>query len=239
MRYLPHAFCVIPARSGSKAIPGKNLIDLCGRPLLEWTISSALKSHHIDTVLVSSDDEDIIKHAISLGAIAPFVRPKHLSADDIHSIHVVLHALDWFKHTFDALPEITVMLLPTSPLRTSSDIGQAFDIYHNSSSDGVVSVVDLGKYMTNLRYINGERLVRLQDDTNPNQQRQGLEKLYSVNGSIFLAKTSALLRNKTFHADNIAPSVMHPLNSIDINSQEDLCFARLVCSSIAPWKDLS
>jgi len=228
--------CVIPARGGSKGIPGKNLIDLQGKPLLAWSILAARASKAISRIIVSTDSEEIARVAREWGAEVPYIRPPELARDEVHAVHVVLHALDWLKQEEEFVPEGAMMLLPTSPLRLASDISGAVDLFRREKALSVVSVVDLGKYMTNLRYLAGDRLERVSPEENPNAQRQGLKKLYSVNGSIFLARPDILRKMGTFHVEGTLGFVMDSTSSVDINAKEDLALARKFCEAFEPWK---
>lgn len=227
--------CIIPARGGSKGIPGKNLTPLNGRPLLAWTIGAALASKSVSRVIVSTDSEAIAATALECGAEVPFMRPAHLAGDDVHAVHVVLHALDWLEQQGQK-PTGVMMLLPTSPLRLATDIQAAVELFERKQAPAVISVIDLGKYMTNLRYLEGDALERVAPEENPNAQRQGLRKLYSVNGSIFLAQPDRLRQAGTFHIDGALGSVMDAINSIDINAPEDLSLAKQLSEVLEPWK---
>lgn len=227
--------CIIPARGGSKGIPGKNLTPLNGRPLLAWTIGAALASKSVSRVIVSTDSEAIAATALEWGAEVPFMRPAHLAGDDIHAVHVVLHALDWLEQQGQK-PSGVMMLLPTSPLRLATDIQAAVELFERKQAPAVISVIDLGKYMTNLRYLDGDALERVAPEEDPNAQRQGLRKLYSVNGSIFLAQPDKLRQAGTFHIDGALGCVMDAINSIDINAPEDLSLAKQLSKVLEPWK---
>ena len=220
---------VIPARGGSKGILGKNLVEVGDKPMIAWSIEAALSSEAIDRLIVSTDSEDIARVARDAGAEVPFMRPSFLALDEVHAVEVVLHVLDWLRKEEGVVPEGVMMLLPTSPLRRSEDIQGAVELFRSRGAQSVVSVVDLGKYMTNLRYMRGEQLEMVDPSENRNAQRQGLEKLYSVNGSIFLARTSVLIDRGTFHVDGALGYKMDAIASIDINEPEDLFFARQYC----------
>ena len=230
--------CIIPARGGSKGILNKNLVELEGTPLLSWSIVSAKESMCIERVIVSTDSSEIAAVARQWGAEVPFIRPEELASDNVHAVQVVLHALKWLDQQENYLPKGVMMLLPTSPLRLTADIDGAIDLFERNNAPSVVSVVDLGKYMTNSHYIEGDRLVRVAPDENPNAQRQGLKKLFAVNGSIFLARPSILKSEGTFHTNGALAYVMDSLNSIDINCWEDLFLARKFASTYEPWKSL-
>ena len=230
--------CVIPCRGGSKGIPGKNIIDLGGKPMLAWTIKSAQEALGVNRIIVSTDCDEIADLSRELGAEVPFRRPEHIASDDVHAVNVVLHALEWLDQNENYHPQGVMMLLPTSPLRLAADIDAAINLFLSNNSSAVVSVVDLGKYMTNLRFVEENKLIRTFPDENPNAQRQGLRKLYSVNGSIFLADPDVLRNAKTFHVDGALPLIMDIFSSIDVNSWDDLSLARRVISNLEPWKSM-
>jgi CMP-N-acetylneuraminic acid synthetase len=215
---------VIPARGGSKAIPRKNLRPLAGKPLLAWSIAAARAARLVDRVLVSTDDPEIAEAARAAGAEVPFLRPAELSGDAVHSVHAVLHALDWLQEHEGAVPDRVVMLLPTSPLRAAVDLDRAVALLQDLGAPSVVSISAAGPHGS-LRWLRDGRLVPLDMDAERNFQRQEVEPLYAVNGSIYVAATSALRRHGSFHIDGTLGSVMPRRRSIDINSLEDFAMA--------------
>jgi CMP-N-acetylneuraminic acid synthetase len=228
--------CVIPARGGSKGIPRKNIRAFNGKPLIAWSIESALESDQFRRVIVSTDCKEIAEIARQYGAETPFIRPPNLANDDVHSVHVVLHTLDWLKSHENFEPDAVMMLLPTSPLRRAEDIRKSVALQLKSNAPAVISVQRLGKYLTNLRYIEQDQLIRVSHNENPNEQRQNLDELYGVNGSIFLADTCALLEQKTFHVEGAVGLVMSYLSSVDINTIEDFELATVISQKFEPWK---
>jgi len=224
--------CVIPARGGSKGIPGKNIVEFDGKPLLHWSIAAARNSGRVARVIVSTDDKRIMEVAKQSGAEVPFVRPAKLAGDDVHSVHVILHVLDWLEQERESEPSGIMMLLPTSPLRTAGDVAAAADLFHVRGAEALISVCDLGKYMTNLRYVREGALVPIAPGDDRNAQRQGLEKLYGVNGSIFIAKPNVLREQKTFHVEGALAYEMDPLRSIDINTHEDFSLAERILATL-------
>lgn len=225
---------VVPARGGSKGIPLKNLSPLAGKPMLAWTIKAALDSGVVDRVIVSTDDLRIAEVARQAGAQTPFIRPAQIAQDDVHAVHVVLHALDWMQEHECQQPEGIMMLLPTSPLRLADDVSAAVQLFDERRADAVISVVDLGKYMTNLRYMDGELLQAVDPGEDCNAQRQGLRKLYGVNGSIFLARPAALRQAGSFHMASALGYQMDALRSIDVNTQADLDMVRRMFDWLNP-----
>ena len=216
---------VIPARGGSQGIPRKNLAPLGGIPLLAWTIRAAQGSHRITRVLVSTEDDEIAALARAEGAGVPFVRPQALAKGDVHSVHTVLHALAWLKEHERYEPEIVIMLLPTSPLRTAVQIDEAVALFVQHEPPSVVSVTDLGKQLLHLRRIENGVLKPLVASGDLNIQRQDSEPLYALNGSIYVTSSARLNAQKTFHQEGAIPYRMPFRSSVDINEPFDLTLA--------------
>ena len=126
---------IVPARSGSKGIKNKNIVDLCGKPLLSWTIEAALNCPFVDDIAISSDNKDYIAIAEKAGANLLIERPATLSSDNATSVDVVLHTLNIYSEY-----EWYVLLQPTSPLRTSVHITESFELLRNSEAKSIVSV---------------------------------------------------------------------------------------------------
>lgn len=115
---------IIPARGGSKRLPGKNIKDLAGKPMIAWTIEAAIQSDIFDHILVSTDDEEIAKISKAFGANVPFLRPAEISTDHATTNDVVTHMVDWIENKYGQTVSIVTILQPTSPLRTAADIAQ-------------------------------------------------------------------------------------------------------------------
>lgn len=226
---------VIPARKGSTGIPGKNLVDLYGKPLARWTIDAALAANRVSRVIVSTDGEKISAMARQAGAEVPFMRPAHLAAGTVHSVHAVLHALDWLSQEEGYDPDAVLMLLPTSPFRTSHHIDEAIQLYRKKDGPAVISVSELDRHMVNLRYIRDGALVSIDADADPNSQRQERETLYAINAAIYITSPAALKRAGTFHMPGALAYLMPRINSLDIDDAQDLELARLYAREMNPW----
>ena len=211
---------LIPARGGSKSIPRKNLVDLGGVPLIQWTIQAALGSN-LERVVVSTDDDEIAEISKSLGAEVPFKRPAELSSDLTLSIDVILHALDVLEEEFDAV----MLLQPTSPFRTPSDIDSAINIIDGASS--VISVVPVdGTHPARMKFIeNGLLIDPPFAETTENMPRQELRPMFIRNGAIYLTRTPEI-RNRTFKGSLSRALVMSKERSINIDSFFELAIAR-------------
>lgn len=217
----PEILAVIPARSGSKGVPRKNLMPVGGKPLLAWTVEAALNSKRVTRTLVSTDDEEIASVAQLHGAEVPFRRPAYLAGDNVHAANVVIQAMDYLKYEEKYWPDYVAMLLPTSPLRTSVDIDGAAERLIHSCAPSIIGVAETSPYGS-LRYVNKEHIEFLEDDFDPNFQRQDVRVLYTVNGSIFIARAGVLKEYGTFHIASCLAYPMAKSHSIDVNTNEDL-----------------
>lgn len=226
MKPVPRVLAVVPARGGSKGIPRKNLADVAGLPLLAWTLKAAQESGVVDELIVSTDDAEIATVGRRWGASVPFLRPAELGRDEVHAVHTVLHTLDWLEATHGALPEVVLMLLPTSPLRRPEDIRACVELMQRPDTPAVISVTDMGKYLNNLRYLDGDALSLVDPNVDRNGQRQTQRKIHAVNGSIFAARPALLRAHGSFHIDGARGHAMDPQHSIDINGPQDLALAR-------------
>jgi N-acylneuraminate cytidylyltransferase len=215
---------IIPARGGSKGLPGKNIKPVGGKPLIAWTIEAATKSKFIDRVVLSSDDENIINTATQYGCEAPFVRPKELAQDDSPAIDTVLHALQQLPH-FD----ITVLLQPTCPLRSAEDIDNALSTLFSKNAKSCVSVTTPDKSPYWMYVVNGyNRLNPLLDKKLAAKQRQELPQVYVLNGAIYAICTEVLLNTRNFVPHGTVPFVMSKEHSIDVDYQLDLDFVEFL-----------
>lgn len=129
---------VIPARGGSKRLPGKNIRHLCGKPLIAWSILEANRSK-LDHIIVSTDDQRIANVATDWGADVPFIRPAELATDEAKSVDVMVHAAKWCEDAMQR-PDYIFLLQPTSPTRTSADINIALEVLDRNRSQGYVSM---------------------------------------------------------------------------------------------------
>jgi CMP-N,N'-diacetyllegionaminic acid synthase len=216
---------IIPARGGSKGIPGKNIIDVAGKPLIAWTIEAAKKSKYIDRLVLSSDDDEIIRIATQWGCDVPFKRPDYLAKDDTPGIEPVLHALSMLPK-FDYV----VLLQPTSPLRRTEDIDGCIENCINRQADCCVSATEPDKSPFWMYYINSEGVLEpvVASDNEVAVRRQDLPVVYALNGAVYVARCEWLLTNKSFLTKETIGYPMSKEHSIDIDSWRDLQLARLI-----------
>lgn len=231
---MKNILAIIPARGGSKGLPGKNIIDLCGEPLINWTIQAAKGSKYISEIYVSTDDLKIKDVVEKSGIKINHLRSKRLSQDDTLSIDVVLDILAFPQ--FSNI-EYVCMLQPTSPLRNSRHIDEAFDKFFNLNASCCVSVCE-NEFSPFWSFeINDNKIKSLFPSNSIPLRRQDLPTTYSLNGAIYIAKIDWIINNKSFLSDQTFAYVMQKNESIDIDDLEDLGkAAMLIKSSIRDLK---
>ena len=218
---------IIPARGGSKRLPRKNVEDLCGKPLIAWSIEAGLKSKYIDKVVVSSDDEEILNTASKL-RIDTIKRPDILASDTATSFDVIKHVLSISKNY-----DYVVLLQPTSPLRNNTHIDKAIKLLEQKNADAIISVceMDHSPLWSNTLQEDGALDTFLRDNVS-DKRSQELEKYYRVNGAIYICKLDKLLKEESFFLkENIYAYIMNRASSVDIDEQIDLDFARVLAKN--------
>lgn len=218
---------IIPARGGSKRLPRKNVLDLAGKPLMAWSIEAGLNSKYVDKVIVTSDDEEVLKISKKFGAEI-IKRPKELANDTSATF-------DTIKHTIENLEryEFIVLLQPTSPLRNEKHINEAIELLHAKNADAIISVckVEHSPLWCNTLPENRSMSLFIQDEIK-NKRSQDLGEYYRLSGAIYICRTEKLLSEKTFFIkDNIFAYEMDRASSIDIDEKEDFQLAQIQLSS--------
>ena len=228
---MKNILCIIPARSGSKGIPHKNIKNFKGLPLLAWSIKQAKESKynsHI-RIVVSTDSLEYQKIAITNGAECPFLRPSEISKDLSTDYECISHCINWLNINENYKPDIILQLRPTQPCRKVDDIDKCLDIFIDKYDeyDSLRTVVEFEKSPYKMYTINphDNLLIPLFGNVNEikepfNQCRQVLPKTYLHNGYIDIIKTSLLYRG-TISGDNIYPYVMNKNETIDIDTEDD------------------
>ncbi|MBZ9635316.1 cytidylyltransferase domain-containing protein [Clostridium sp. FP1] len=215
---------IIPARGGSKGIPNKNIMSICGKPLIAYTIEAGKKSKYIDEIIVSTDSDVIKVIAQQYGAVVPFLRPEELSSDSAKSIDVVIHAIDFYKNNNIAF-DYVILLQPTSPLRTFEHLDKAIEKIIESNRTSLVSVCEAEENPILMRNIENDKLKEVISFEGTNLRRQDLPAFYIFNGALYLNSTDMLVDEKKFVNEDTIPYVMDKESSVDIDTMLD---ARLV-----------
>jgi CMP-N,N'-diacetyllegionaminic acid synthase len=210
---------VIPARGGSKGIPGKNIKMLAGRPLIGYSINAARQLVDDARVYVSTDSQEIINVVSELGYKVPFKRPDELAGDRSDMREVLLHAID-FAEKSGFFPETVVLLQPTSPFRKIADIENAFDLYTHEF-DMVVSVKESD---ANPYYVlfeeddNGELFLSKPGNFT---RRQDCPPVYQYNGCVYVINIDSLRRTPMNQFKKVKKYEMSTFTSVDIDKPED------------------
>ena len=219
---------IIPARGGSKGLPGKNIRPLGGKPLITWTIEQARASKYIDRVIVTTDEEAIASTARKAGADVPFLRPKELATDTATSIDVILHTLAWLKE-HDEHYDIVVLLQPTSPLRTAQDIDTVIKLMQEKNATAIASVCETEHhpYWSNVLPSDGSLEYFLRPEL-INRNRQELPVFYRLNGAVYAALCDKLIVQRGFLGPRTFAYVMPKERSVDIDSILDFQIAEFL-----------
>nr|WP_321226774.1 acylneuraminate cytidylyltransferase family protein [uncultured Psychroserpens sp.] len=218
---------VIPARGGSKGVPGKNIKLLNGKPLIHYTIEAALGVFENQYIYVSTDSIAIKAVVEEIGLKVPFLRPEYLATDTANSRDVLLHALEQFELVNHIEPDVIILLQPTSPFRNQNHIKEALKLYSNDI-DMVVSVKETS---ANPYYVLFEeddnkflRKCKLSNDT----RRQDVPKVWELNGAIYIINPTSIINQTVGDFKKVIKYPMSDISSIDIDTPLDWEFAEFV-----------
>lgn len=212
---------LIPARGGSKGVPGKNTRELLGKSLIERAYSTACAAGVLDRIVLSSDDETAVRIAGKIGLEVPFVRPAEVSGDTTAMIDVVLHALDCLEKD-GYLPDAVCLLQPTSPLRQAKHIQQAVEIL--GEHDSVCTVIPLPQDLCPhyvMKITEDGYLDHFMPDGAKYTRRQDVPLAYRREGTIFLTKTSVLREQRSFYGSRCKPLPLDLEESLNIDTAEE------------------
>jgi len=216
---------VIPARGGSKRLPGKNIRQLGDKPLIAWSIEAAKTSKYIDRVIISTDCEDIANIAQRYGGDVPFLRPQELSGDTAGSNGVILHALEHIDESFDYV----VLLQPTSPLRKAEDIDILLESF-DEKTEGVVSVCPCEHSPLWANTLPDDMTMgNFFPESVIGKRSQDLPDYYRLNGSIYAFRVDSFVENKgIFYSDKVKAYNMPVERSVDIDTIVDFHIAEVL-----------
>jgi CMP-N,N'-diacetyllegionaminic acid synthase len=218
-----NVLAIIPARFGSKGLPGKNIRPICGKPLIVWSIIQGLDSKYIDEVIVTTDSQKIANIANQYGAKTPFIRPDSLATEDASSIDVIFHAIDYLSNAGSAYDYI-ILLEPTSPLRDVSDIDGALEYLNNTElAESIVGVAKAeGAHPSFLFTIENKFLCPITQFQPTGLRRQDLKgEYYYLEGSIYISSVKALKKHQSFYHANTLPWIIDRYKAIEIDELSD------------------
>jgi len=223
---------IIPARGGSKGIRRKNLQKLSGKPLIAHTIIAAKKTKSINKIIVSTDDKEIGKISKNNGAEVPFLRPKQISKDTSSTIEVIKHALKFLQENQSYVPDIIILLQPTSPLRTSQLITKTINTLKKSKATSVITVSKITKHPYASYWLKNDFLKPFEKNFTKYSRRQGFPDLFFPTGAVYTFWYDTLKKFNSLHGPKIKPIVVHD-EDIDIDNLRDLFFAEMMLKN---WK---
>lgn len=215
---------IIPARSGSKGVSNKNIRELNHKPLLAYSVESALKSNVFSDVMVSTDSKQYAEIAKKYGASVPFLRSQGNSGDTASSWDVVKEVVNEYKKMGEQFDTIC-LLQPTSPFRTEKDIVGAYSLYEKKASVSVISVCEMehtplwSNILPNDKSLNG--FIR----RTSGGRRQDSDKYYRLNGAIYIVSVQELFKDTYFYRDGSYAYIMPTERSVDIDTEMDFAYA--------------
>lgn len=208
---------VIPARGGSRGVPRKNIRLFAGKPLLVWAIEEAKKSKYIDRLILSSEDQEIIELARSANCEVPFIRPQELAREDTPGIEPILHALAMLPEY-----EMVIVLQPTSPLRSASDIDDCVEQCVGQNAPACVSITEVEQNPYWMYRLTADNRLRPLLETKSNLfSRQNLPRVFILNGAVYVAQSEWLRKKRSFLTEETLGYVMPFERSVDIDTEFD------------------
>jgi len=221
---------VIPARAGSKGVPNKNIRSIHGHPLIAWSISQALDIPSIETVVVSTDSNEIAEIATKYGADVPFVRPIELAQDETPTEPVMSHAIEWYKN-LGVEHDAIILLQPTSPLRLSGSLQRAIDCFEAEEASSLLSVCENHAF-----FWQKTIPIRASYDFNNRPRRQDItdeQRWYKETGSIYITQLKAFEINQNRLVEPILPFEMEQSESYEIDTEIDFVVIEILMKSLS------
>lgn len=223
-------FAIIPARGGSKGVKRKNIKLLDGKPLIQYSIDEGKKSKYIDDVYVSTEDEEIAKISKDLGAKVPYLRPESLALDTSSTSEVILDFIEKIEKNLSY--DLVVLLQPTTPLRTVQDIDNAIEKFCQKNYTSLITVAPMPHPIQYVRKIDDKGfLQKYVDYDNKKSRRQDFEKLYILNGAIYIMTVENYKIYKSFDIKDTGYYLMSSENSADIDNPIDFDIAEAIIKS--------
>jgi CMP-N,N'-diacetyllegionaminic acid synthase len=224
-----HAFGVIPARGGSKGLPGKNLRKLGSLSLIGHAIASAREAHQLTRFIVSTDSAEIAEEARRHGAEVPFLRPAELASDRAGMLGVLQHAVRWLESSAGARPDLVVTLQPTSPFRTGREIDQTIEKVSETGADSAQTLSEASYHPFFMKTMERDnRTVALFPNGHKFVRRQDAPPVYQPSGAVYVTRYSTLMEQGHILGEDNRGVVMGFEGSVNIDTEWDFLLAELI-----------
>ena len=224
----PYVFGVIPARGGSKGLPGKNLRVLGRLSLLGHAVASTRESSSLSRFIVSTDDPRILDEAQRHGAEAPFLRPAELASDEAGMVPVLQHAVRWLESVSGIRPDLIVTLQPTSPFRTGPDIDRTIQKLLATGADSAQTVTEAAYHPFFMKTLDDDRTVPLFPEGHKYVRRQDAPPVYQPSGAVYATRYNVLMEQGRVLGDDNRAVVMGFEASVNIDTEWDFMLAELI-----------
>ena len=222
-----YAFGVIPARGGSKGLPGKNLRRLGALSLIGHAVTSAREAKRLDRFIVSTDSAEIAEEARRHGAEVPFLRPPELASDQAGMLGVLQHAVRWLEST-GVRPDLVVTLQPTSPFRVGADIDRTIAKVVDTGADSAQTLSEASYHPFFMKTLDGDRTVALFPDGHKYLRRQDAPPVYQPSGAVYVTRYPSLMEQGHILGDDNRGVVQEFEASVNIDTEWDFMLAELI-----------
>ncbi|MBI4589775.1 MAG: acylneuraminate cytidylyltransferase family protein [Candidatus Rokubacteria bacterium] len=224
----PYVFGIIPARGGSKRLPGKNLRVLGRMSLLGHAVASACEASTLDRFIVSTDSAEIADEARRHGAEVPFLRPPELATDDAAMVPVLQHAVSWLEATAGIRPDLVVTLQPASPFRTGTDIDRTVRKLLETGADSAQTVTEAAYHPFFMSALDGDRAIPLFPDGHKFVRRQDAPPVYQPSGAVYVTRYHVLMKQGRVLGEDNRAVVTGFEASVNIDTEWDFLLAQLI-----------
>ena len=224
----PYVFGVIPARGGSKGLPGKNLKRLGALSLIGHAVASAREARMLTRYVVSTDSAEIADEARRHGAEAPFLRPAELASDHAGMVPVLQHAVRWLESAASVRPDFVVTLQPTSPFRTGAEIDSTIARVTETGADSAQTLVEASYHPFFMKTLDGDRTIALFADGKKYVRRQDAPAVYQPSGAVYVTRYPLLMEEGQVLGHDNRGIVMPFEASVNIDTEWDFLLAELL-----------
>src|SRR3989338_6913697 len=220
---------IIPARGGSKRLPGNNIKKIGGKPMIAHAIEAARKSKYVDRVVVSNDDKAIASIAKKYKAEVPFVRPAELASDTAPTLPVLQHVVKYVEENDKFKPDLVVLIQPTNPLVRSEDVDGTIETLFKTNTNSCFSVTEISQRPEWMyRMDNNPAELFLKEESGPTKRSQELPRLAIINGTVYVMKYETLMTKNKIRDGNTSIYVMPRERSVDIDDKFDFELAKFL-----------